>query len=772
LPGLLERLRPTWRSAALAAAASMGIAILSTGAGAGFEEAVRTLRDGWFRHGASGDVHIIEIDGRSIATFKHWPWPRSVHAAAVDRLREAGVRSIAFDVDLSSRSDPKQDQALAAALRRAGGSVILPAFRQTAGSDDSASIESRPIRELADHAFIAAANVLPDPDGQLRTMPYAVDIGGAPRPSLASMIAENPGAAGEGFIIDRSIDPKSVPSHSMADLLSGRIPKSRLAGKRIIIGATAVELGDRYVVPGHGLLPGVVIQAMAAETLIAGTPPRPLSAGWALLFALILGGLALRARGRPGTTAFLYAAAWPAILALPFVAYFPIAPALAALVTVQLIGGAAFALARFRERAITDAETGLPNLAALDSECRGESAVTLVVARIEDFATLASAVGAGDAAQLVRRTAERLALAAPAGRVYRIDEGTLAWVESIDGELDERFAGVDALMRTALDRNHAVEVRLHFGTARGDGAEARQLCADAGFAARTAAESGVRWQRFTARHSEEANLKVALLADLDAALVQGQLWNAYQPKLDLASGRIVAVEALVRWNHPERGPLAPDSFIPLIEQQGRAGELTLHVMAEALRDAASWREAGLPLGVAVNISATLLHDPLFMLRLEERLRSSGLPAASVTLEVTESAAMADPEVAVAALDRWRRLGVGVSIDDYGTGQSSLAYLQTLPATELKIDKSFIAVLSQDPRNAILVRSTIAMAHELGLKVVAEGVEEESCLQRLEEMGCDLIQGYGISRPIAADAVAGFARDFAHAPSVSKRKAAG
>jgi EAL domain-containing protein (putative c-di-GMP-specific phosphodiesterase class I)/CHASE2 domain-containing sensor protein len=771
LPGLIARLRPTWRSAGLAAAATLGIAILSTGAGAGFEEAVRNLRDGWFQHRSSGDVHIIEIDGQSIAAFKRWPWPRSVHAAAVDRLRESGARSIAFDVDLSSRSDPREDAALAAALRRAGGSVILPAFRQSAGGEDSASMESRPIRELADHAFIAAANVLPDSDGQLRTMLYAVDIGGAPRPSLASMIAENPGAVGEGFIIDRSIDPKSIPSHSMVDLISGRIPKDRLAGKRVIIGATAVELGDRYVVPDHGLLPGVVIQAMAAETLIAGAPPRPLSGGWALLLALVLGGLALRARLRPGMTVFLYVAAWPTILALPFVAYFPIAPALGTLVAAQLIGGGAYALAHFRERALTDSETGLPNLTALDSDCRREPAVTLVVARIEDFATLASAVGAGGAAQLVRRTAERLALAAPGGRVYRIDEGTLAWIEPVEGELNARLAGVDALMRTPLDRDHAVEVRLHFGTARGAGAEARQLCADAGFAAGIAAESGVRWQRFTARHSEKANLKVALLADLDAALAQGQLWNAYQPKLDLASGRIVAVEALVRWNHPERGPLAPDSFIPLIEQQGRAGDLTLHVMAEALRDAAAWREAGTPLGVAVNISATLLHDALFMLRLEERLRSSGLPAACVTLEVTESAAMANPEVAVAALDRWRRLGVGVSIDDYGTGQSSLAYLQTLPATELKIDKSFVAVLAEDPRNAILVRSTIAMAHELGLEVVAEGVEDEACLERLRLMGCDLVQGYWISRPIPAGAVADFARRFAYSPA-AKAKAAG
>ncbi|HEX6374365.1 MAG TPA: EAL domain-containing protein [Allosphingosinicella sp.] len=766
MAGPAAPLRAGGRAAALAAAAAFGLAILVTGAGAGFDEGIRNLRDGWREHEASGEVHIVEIDGRSIAALQRWPWPRRVHAAAVDRLREAGVRSIAFDVDFSSHSDPKEDAALAAALRRAGGSVILPAFRQAAGRDDHASIESRPIPALGAHAFLAAANVLPDPDGQLRNMLYAVEIGGATRPSLASMVAERPGGAGGAFAIDRAIDPKSIPSHSMVDLLSGRVPKSALAGKRIIIGATAIELSDRFVVPRHGLLPGVVIQAMAAETLIAGAPPRPFGGGWGLALALLLGALAVRPGNRVRTTVLLCAAAWPLLLALPFIAHVAVAPALGTLFAAQLIGGAR-ALARIRERALTDGETGLPNLAALEADCACERDALVVVGRIEDFATLASAVGAGGAARLVRRTAERLAPAAPAGRVYRVDEGTLAWLESPEAALDTRFAGIDALLRARPDRIHEVEIRLHFGVARGRGRDARQLCADAGFAARAAADAGLRWQLFTAHHSQEASLKVALLADLDAALARGQLWNAYQPKLDLASGRIVAVEALVRWDHPERGTLAPNSFIPLIEQQGRAGDLTLQVMAEALRDAAAWREAGCALGVAVNISATLLHEPLFMLRLEERLRASGLPAACVTLEITESAAMADPDVAVAALERWRRLGVGVSIDDYGTGQSSLAYLQTLPATELKIDKSFVAAMADDPRNLILVRSTIAMAHELGLHVVAEGVEDEACFDLLREMGCDHVQGYLISRPLREEAVTAFAASCDYAPRLKR-----
>jgi EAL domain-containing protein (putative c-di-GMP-specific phosphodiesterase class I) len=249
-----------------------------------------------------------------------------------------------------------------------------------------------------------------------------------------------------------------------------------------------------------------------------------------------------------------------------------------------------------------------------------------------------------------------------------------------------------------------------------------------------------------------------LFAELDAAIAGGQIWNAYQPKLDIASGRIVGAEALVRWNHPQRGSIPPDKFIPIVEVEGRARDLTLHVLRRALEDAAGWRAQGPELNIAVNISATLLLDPAFAVMLEEEIAAAQIPASCVTLEVTESAAMKDSKEAVAALNSWRSLGVAISIDDYGTGQSSLAYLQTLPASELKIDKSFVTDLPTNTRNAIMVRSTIALAHELGMKVVAEGIEDRNCLDRLAEMGCDTGQGWHIGRPGPAADLAALAAD--------------
>jgi EAL domain-containing protein (putative c-di-GMP-specific phosphodiesterase class I)/CHASE2 domain-containing sensor protein len=767
--GALPAVAQRWRLLALVLAGALGLITLWTDAGDGLDQALANQRAGWNERPASGQVHIVEIDARSIADFERWPWPRSIHATAVDRLREGKAALIAFDVDFSSPSEPAQDAALASALRRAGGSVVLPTFRRESGTDVA------PIPSLASESFLAAANVIPEAHGELRSMPYGVEVGGTPRPSLASMVAERPGGAGELFLIDRAIDPASIPRHSMVDLVAGRIAPGALAGKRILIGATAVETADRYTLPRHGILPGVVAQALAAETLLAGAPLVPVGGGWALALVLALAAACLKLR-RGRHIALSLAAAGAATFLLPAAAGrlgldLPVAPALIALAVAAGAGAAGRAAWRRRVTGLADSKTRLPNLAALELDCRDMTSATVAVARIEGFADLLSALGPDGTADLVRKVAERLAFAASAPRVYRIDEAGLAWIEPEEAALDERFEAIDSVMRAPIAVGRSVEVRTHFGAARGIGAQARQLCADAGLAALHAAERGNRWQLFTAIDSERASWRVSLLAELDSALARGELWNAYQPKLDLRSGRIDSVEALVRWDHPERGTLAPDSFIPLIEQHGRAADLTLHVMAQALADAAAWRDEGQKLGVAVNISATLLHDHAFLHRLEQLLQASAFPADRVTLEVTESAAMAQPDAAVLALDGWRKLGVKVSIDDYGTGQSSLSYLQKMPATELKIDRSFIAAMAAGPRDRILVSSTIAMAHELGLVVVAEGVEDEFCLELLREMGCGQAQGYWISRPIPAGAVAGFVRSFAYAPA-AKAQAAG
>jgi EAL domain-containing protein (putative c-di-GMP-specific phosphodiesterase class I) len=246
--------------------------------------------------------------------------------------------------------------------------------------------------------------------------------------------------------------------------------------------------------------------------------------------------------------------------------------------------------------------------------------------------------------------------------------------------------------------------------------------------------------------SQDANLagNLSLMSDMLRSIKTGEITNYYQPKYDLRSGRLVGVEALVRWHHPERGFVAPDLFIPVAEETGRIRELTLDVLSRAIRDQAWLADRGHKLDFAVNLSGRLLQDAEIIQTIIDIARPA---APRVSMEVTETAMMAYPEKAIALLQRFRSAGIGLSIDDYGTGLSSLAYLKNIPAAELKIDRSFVTHLDTCREDELLVRSTIALAHSLGLRVVAEGVESRRTLEILRSVECDLAQGYYLARPL-------------------------
>jgi diguanylate cyclase (GGDEF)-like protein len=254
---------------------------------------------------------------------------------------------------------------------------------------------------------------------------------------------------------------------------------------------------------------------------------------------------------------------------------------------------------------------------------------------------------------------------------------------------------------------------------------------------------------YESRLDEHSHQSLSLAAALRAALDARELQVHYQPKADVASGRVVGVEALVRWIHPDRGFVPPDEFIPIAEHTGLIGPLTEQVFDQAISQLLTWHAAGRHLHVAVNVSAATILAADFVSGLRARLEQAQLPRHSLTLEITESQVMADPERAAAVLDALRNLGVRVSIDDFGTGYSSLSQLKRLPVDELKIDRSFVFGMCGDPDDAVIVRSTIELAHNLGLEVVAEGVEDAQTWDELVRLGCDLAQGYYLSRPVPA-----------------------
>ena len=247
--------------------------------------------------------------------------------------------------------------------------------------------------------------------------------------------------------------------------------------------------------------------------------------------------------------------------------------------------------------------------------------------------------------------------------------------------------------------------------------------------------------------------RLSLMADLHQALNRDQVQLHYQPKLDLAGGTVVGVEALMRWNHPEHGAVAPDVFIPTLEQTGLIKRYTLWALETACAQRAAWDAAGYNLSMSVNLSMYNLRDTQLVEHIRGLQKKWGPPAGWLILEVTESAVMGDILHVSGIMDDLASIGVEFSIDDFGTGYSSLSHLKRLPVNELKIDRSFVMEMDQDPDDEIIIRSTIDLAHNMGLRVVAEGVESARTLEKLRKLGCDQAQGFHIARPASASAIA-------------------
>lgn len=244
--------------------------------------------------------------------------------------------------------------------------------------------------------------------------------------------------------------------------------------------------------------------------------------------------------------------------------------------------------------------------------------------------------------------------------------------------------------------------------------------------------------------------RLALMTDFRSAIKHKSLELYYQPKIRMSDNEIIGVEALLRWNHPDRGLIMPDDFIPLAEQTGLITLLTDFVIKSALKQCLEWKQISPELTVAVNISAHSLHEVKFIKFIKDLIDEYEISASCLTLEITESDIMTDPIRALETLENLSEMGVILSVDDFGTGYSSLSYLKQLPVQELKIDQSFVKEMYQDVDDAIIVQATIDMAHNLGLKVVAEGVENIETRQFLESMQCDSAQGYFYSKPLTSD----------------------
>ena len=719
----------------------------------------------------SGETAIVEIDAKSLAELQTWPWSREQHAGVVRQLHAAGANIIAFDVDFSAPSNPSSDRVLAQAIRDAAP-VILPIFQQRYSSqaNDRRVLASRPAR-IFDAAWVGGVNIFPDPDGLVREYPAATVIQGEIQPSIATLLVDNDRLGDRVFQPDWGIDAKRIPRFSFVDVLRGRVPASQIRGKRILIGATAIELGDRYTVPRFGVTPGVVVQALAAESLLQGRALQRSGTLPTLVGILALCGVLGAGRfRRPLGFAIATGAAVILLLAGPVIAQalWPVSvDSIAMLFAALACAGARAALEIrhfVRMRALTDSESGLPNRMMLEKALaqtgNGPSPI-VVAAAIERFDAIRDGIGIDATSEMIRNAAAIVASYVPAP-VYRIAPGTLAWLQP-DGDdhlIQARLELIGMALRQPVETaGGPVDVALTMGLDRDAGHEATVLRIERALAAVSTARSTGETHHWYQGADPLIRKQLSMMSALRQGMADGDVRLMYQPKLSLARDRIEDAEALMRWFHPTDGFISPDDFIPLAESTGVVRELTHFALRTALADCAKWNAAGLPMRAAVNLSAADIASPGFSDLVDHLLTEYGVSPASLTLEITESAIIRSPAIAIATLTALRERGIRLSIDDYGTGHSTLSYLKQLPVHELKIDKSFVTNICRSESDAIMVRSTINLAHELGLDVVAEGIEDIATINLLRTLRCDYVQGYFIGKPMSQDDLSALARSW-------------
>ncbi|MGH2499120.1 MAG: putative bifunctional diguanylate cyclase/phosphodiesterase, partial [Candidatus Limnocylindria bacterium] len=422
------------------------------------------------------------------------------------------------------------------------------------------------------------------------------------------------------------------------------------------------------------------------------------------------------------------------------------------------------ALARRLERlALFDVLTDLPNRSALRARIdealtgarRWDGKVALLVLDIQHFKDINDAFGDDAGDDLLRQIAARLTEHGGAAATIARSGGDEFAVLLVGRDSSQAAASAQALI-ARLDEpfsvgGQTVRVAIRAGVAaypdHGEDGPALLHCAEV--AVGVARHGGGRIAVYAPEQDVYSPARLGLLRDLRAAIEGAGLTIHLQPVADLATGAVRSAEALARWQHPERGMIGPLEFLPLAERGGLMKQLTERVLCSALAQARAWREAELDISVSVNLSVQTLLDPDLPGMVERALAAAGLPPAALTLEITETHAMADAQQASDVLRALRSTGVHLAIDDFGTGYSSLAYLQRLSVDTVKIDRSFVMRMREDAGSAAIVRATIELSHSLGLGVVAEGVEDRETWDALLALGCDRAQGYYLSRPLPA-----------------------
>ncbi len=711
------------------------------------EDLIQAGRDVVRSRKATIDVVVVGIDDRSLTELGGLSSARHIDADVVDTLFELGAKRVFFDRVYADPTSPREDMAFATTLRRHSGRVFLGMMSPIDPTTNMAT-EIVPRPEFLDATGVTSLNGSTTPFGLSARLPFNSKLQGKLVPSMSSVLAGINLGRTDNFRPDWAIQARSIPTVSFVDVARNTVSRNNVAGKDVVIGPTAVPSNDIHHIASQGWLPGVYFHVIGAETLRRGIP-----AYWGWVPAFLVGfGLAFsQLYARRVLVIWLTIGAAIGIFGLLPI-YFD-----ERLITVDVVpGGLLFAIIAYRAMTLrrvmrssqTNIVSGLPNLAALRF-AGNKRAATLIALKIRNYAEIAASFD-----QLVERAVldeirRRVALSGDDGEIFH-SEDTLLWFTALPmGEdLAHHLEGLKAILSTALPiGEREIDISTSFGV---DADHQRPMTSRIGSAmlcAEEAARGNDIWKFYDPERLHEAAWQLSLLSRLDLAVDNGEVWVAFQPKLDIKANRIIGAEALVRWTHPERGLIGPDDFISVAEKHNRIEKLTGFVLDQAVAAAAKLRVQGADFAIAVNLSVQLLQKPDLLMFVDQVLKKHGFPPSQLILEITESGKLDRNGAGIAMMRSLIDHGIRVSIDDYGTGNATLDYLKILPSHEVKIDKQFVADIDTNPEDLILVASTIEMVHSLGRKVVAEGVETPAVLHALARLGCDTVQGYLVGKPV-------------------------
>lgn len=757
----LGRIWPRWNSRRFRIAFYAILAGILTGAFNVFlplEDLNINVRSQFTKRAVPQDIVVIGIDDRTLAELDANDVTRAQDAFLIDRLAEADAAQIYFDRRFRFQDNPESDAKFVEALKRHRGKVFLPigAVHDATVDKPLGLLPTKVFREQAElvglaglyHPFglmISFPTEWNTTVGKVPSLPASLAGRAAPTPHpqwLNALSNQDPGF----FRTDYSFDHRTIPTISYIDAIEGNFDPGQIAGRKVVVGLISESFKDVFGDIFEGAVPGVYFHVLSAHTF---RKPYLLNLGW--MPALFLVSLLVVTGMRRGRAFDRYRISGMILI-------LGVAPAalnhigieieiMPAILTAIVAQARSRALDRVEQVTETNAVSGLPNLQMLRATPLG-SPGSLIALKLRNYGAIVASFDSSVEAQLANEMARRIRLGDPDATVYH-DGDKFVWLTQIRNPLEifEHLEGLHRLVHSGLViEGREVDLSFNCGVEPTQTGSIDKRIANAV----QAAEQAVRNDELVCIHdpsSDEVQWEISLLSALDRAIDSGEVWVAYQAKLDLATGRIIGAEALARWTHPERGPISPDKFIQIAEEYHRIDRITRFVLAEAIRTAREMRRHVPDFKVSVNISAQLLRFDGLLDMIMHALRGEGMATDCLVLEITETDRLDRSSKTHAMMQTLVDAGLELSIDDFGTGNATIDYLRFLPAAEVKIDKVFITAITSDRKDQLLVQSIIEMAHSLDRRVVAEGVENEEIMQTLAKLGCDQVQGYQISRPI-------------------------